>query len=155
MKNNKREKGEIRTFGIWNKSFIVNELLKVFGKKLTSIVLFGSHTRKNYDENSDIDLIIIADSFNEHNLAKLRKSYLLSFKKKLDIHIFSKKEAKENFRIFSPMFVTLLLGKRILFDKEMFFKNELENFAENIRRENIKYCEGGKIWEMKKVAENL
>lgn len=134
---------------------VVIELMNIFKENLKSIVLFGSYARKNYDENSDIDLIVVVDKYKEYNLAKLRKSYLINYGRRLDIHIFSKKDVIKNFEHFSPLFVTLLLGKKIIFDKEMFFKKSFENFVKKMANKDIKYCEGGKIWRMQKIARNL
>ena len=33
----------------------------VFGEKLKDVVLFGSYARGDYDDNSDVDLVILAD----------------------------------------------------------------------------------------------
>ena len=35
--------------------------IAVFGEKLVSIVLFGSYARGDFDEESDIDILILAD----------------------------------------------------------------------------------------------
>ena len=37
----------------------------IFGEKLESIVLFGSYARGDFDEESDIDILILADMSSE------------------------------------------------------------------------------------------
>jgi hypothetical protein len=133
--------------------YLLNRLLEIFGNKLVSVVLFGSYARKNYSKNSDLDIIVVAE--NEKNLANLRKEFLLKFDKSLDIQVFTKEDVISNFEYFSPMFSTLILGMRILFDREMFFYSAFKNFIKKIIKENIRYCEAGKIWNLSKTAKNL
>ena len=138
-------------------AYLSNELLRIVGNDLVSIVIFGSRARKNYNESSDIDVMMVLENqnFNEKALSKLRKDYLLKTGISLDLHIFSKEEIIANFNDFSPLFLTLLLGKIILFDKEMFFHDLYKNFIKRMINQNIRYCEGGKIWELNKIAESL
>jgi len=146
-KTTPRTQGEI--------SFISNELLEIFGDRLTSVVLFGSYARKNNTEDSDMDIIAIVDEYNNEDISSLRRSFLMAFERKLDLHVFTKEQIVENFRTLSPMFVTLLLGKRVLFDRNCFFSEQYLKFIKKMSNQKIKYCEGGKIWEMQKVAQNL
>lgn len=37
------------------------ELKKLFGSKLDSVILFGSYARGDFDEDSDIDILILVD----------------------------------------------------------------------------------------------
>ena len=37
------------------------EMRSIFGEKLIELILFGSYARGDYHENSDIDIMIIAD----------------------------------------------------------------------------------------------
>lgn len=138
-------------------AFLLDESIKLFGNELVSVVLFGSHARKMYNKNSDMDLIIVLENNLDYKISKLRRDFLLRFEKKLDLHVFSKEEVIENFNNYSPLFSTLLLGKRILFDKNMFFKKQFENFVRKIINSNlnIRYCEGDKVWKMQKIARNL
>lgn len=135
--------------------FLLNYLLELFGGRLVSVVIFGSRARKNYGNYSDLDLIVIIDNGEEGYIEKFRINYLLRFGKKLDVHFFSKMEAIDNFNHFSPIFCTLILGRTILFDKEMFFENLFRKFVKDMANENIKYCEKDKIWELKKIAKDL
>ena len=61
----------------------------------------------------------------------------------------------KNFENLSPLFSSLLLGRKILFDKNMFFGNLFKEFVKKMVNFNIKYCEGGKIWELRKIAKDL
>lgn len=39
----------------------VNEAKKIFGDSLKDVILYGSYARGDYNENSDVDVMIIAD----------------------------------------------------------------------------------------------
>lgn len=134
---------------------VLNNLINIFENNLVSVVLFGSHARNNYTAYSDIDLLVVVNKYPEKDLIDLRKNFLKNFGKRLDLCILSKEDALNNFRNYSPVFVTFLLGKKILFDRNMFFKKTFDDFIKRIASENIQYCEGNKIWEMKKIAQNL
>jgi|SRR3989344_10859 len=133
-------------------SFLLEECLDVYGESLISVVLFGSRARKFYNELSDFDIIIVAEDYKNPNI---REKFLLKYGKKLDVHTFSKQEIIDNFESFSPIFTTLILGKIILFDKNRFFIEEFNKFVKRAVSLNIKYCEGGEIWKIKKIARNL
>lgn len=139
------------------RSYLLNELLNIFGDNLVSVVLFGSYARKNYTENSDLDILIITKDGREEEkeLQKLVKEFAFKFGKKLDIQVFSQKDVIRNFNNFSPLFSTFLLGKVILFDREMFFERLFRELVKEMINQDIKYCEGGKIWELKKIAKSL
>lgn len=40
---------------------IANETKAIFGDKLNSVILFGSYARGDYNEESDIDILILVD----------------------------------------------------------------------------------------------
>ena len=44
---------------------IEQELCKIFGSKLQRIILYGSYARGDYDNESDIDLMVLADLKND------------------------------------------------------------------------------------------
>ena len=135
--------------------YLVQRSIQLFGIDLVSIVLFGSHARNNYNKYSDFDVIIVLNKEIDYNISKLRKNFLLRFKKRLDLQIFSRDDVINNFDDFSPLFSTLLIGKRILFDKDMFFKEKFEDFVKKSVTINVKYCEGNTIWEIQTIAKNL
>jgi predicted nucleotidyltransferase len=61
---------------------IIKEYLKYFPKniKIEKIFLFGSYAKGNYDEDSDIDLILISSDFKKIDFLK-RLEMLSSFRK--------------------------------------------------------------------------
>jgi predicted nucleotidyltransferase len=41
------------------KTIILQEIIKLYGKRLAKIILYGSYARGDYHENSDIDFLIV------------------------------------------------------------------------------------------------
>jgi uncharacterized protein len=40
---------------------VKNAMLKLYGKQLSGIILYGSYARQDFDEESDIDFLVILD----------------------------------------------------------------------------------------------
>lgn len=47
------------------------EVSKLIGKRLKKVILYGSYARGDYNENSDVDIMILTD-FNDEELEKYR-----------------------------------------------------------------------------------
>ena len=43
-----------------------NGLVQVYGERLKAVYLFGSYARGDYDENSDLDVMIILDTYKSY-----------------------------------------------------------------------------------------
>jgi len=87
-------------------------VLKFAGKNnITSIVLYGSHASGTFDENSDIDLLLIAQK-KTLNLDELKKLEM-GMGKEVKIQVFSLGEWRNLKRKANP-FVRSVLSKHIL-----------------------------------------
>jgi uncharacterized protein len=53
-------------------------LVQVYGKRLIAIYLFGSYARGDYDENSDLDVMIVLDTYASYWDELVRTSQLAS-----------------------------------------------------------------------------
>ena len=53
-------------------------LVQVYGERLKAVYLFGSYARGDYDENSDLDMMIILDTYNSYWDELVRTSELAS-----------------------------------------------------------------------------
>jgi hypothetical protein len=52
----------------------------------------------------------------------------------------------------SPLFYGMLTGYKILYDKDSFFKKNIEKMKKEIRRTKPVYIEGGKEWQLAKIV---
>ena len=53
-------------------------LVQVYGERLKAVYLFGSYARGDYDENSDLDVMIILDTYKSYWDELVRTSELAS-----------------------------------------------------------------------------
>ncbi len=132
------------------REFLVSRLKNLYGKGLESVVLFGSRVRKRHAEDSDLDVIVVLNNKKNREISKIRKEFLLNFKHRLDIQVIEKSELVSNFKNFSPLFCTLVLGIRIIYDPHGIFERLFASFVKEASKEQIKYCEKREIWDLKK-----
>jgi len=48
-------------------------LLKIFGKKLRQVILYGSHARGDFDSDSDVDVMVLVEMSEENIMANREK----------------------------------------------------------------------------------
>lgn len=127
-----------------------------FGENLVSVVLFGSSSRGIATQRSDVDFIIVLNRNVEEEIMKnMRLDFLLKFSKKIDTICINKNDALDNFEGISPLFATLVLGIRILYDKGGFFEKEFKLLTKRIKDTRIKYYEGNKLWDIQKICTEI
>ncbi len=115
-------------------------LLEKFGDKLTSLVLFGSVARGTAKQESDIDLLIILKDAPDSYYRRLEPVIDIELKLREEAFettdavpffssiVLSKEEAMENRNIFLDM----IDGSIILYDKNNFFKNRLKELKKRL-----------------------
>ncbi|WP_164702515.1 nucleotidyltransferase domain-containing protein [Aliarcobacter cryaerophilus] len=94
--------------------FIKKELIKINKNKIFTMFLIGSVARNTYNENSDIDIVII-HSGEEINIPK----FIIS-NKKVQIISYNKKEVKSKFNSDEILIWTLKYGI-LIYDKNFIF----------------------------------
>ncbi|KYK35235.1 MAG: nucleotidyltransferase domain-containing protein [Theionarchaea archaeon] len=134
---------------------VTEQCRKALGKNLVSVVLFGSTARGLQDSRSDIDVLIVVEEEVDNNFFKdIWIDLLMNYGVKLDTIVMAKKDVVDNFNYFSPLFLSFALGITILFD-EGFFEKEYFKFLGRLKEENIKYVEGGKVWDLQKISSEI
>ena len=134
---------------------VVERCKTILGETLVSVVLFGSIPRGLQDARSDIDLLIVTEKDVKKDFLKdIWIDFLLKYSVKLDMIVMSRQDVIDNFEHFSPLFLSFALGITILVD-DGFFKREYFKFLKRLKEENIKYVEGGKVWNLQKISSEI
>jgi predicted nucleotidyltransferase/DNA-binding HxlR family transcriptional regulator len=121
-------------------------LNKLLGDRLLSIMLFGSIARGDWNKNSDIDILVIAEEW-EDKPVWIRIKELNKAKKELEESLeyleavklgywpiiqnypLSVNEAKK----FNRIFLDAIIDGIILYDKEKFLTRQLESLRKNLK----------------------
>jgi len=125
---------------------IKERIIKEYGDRLTSIVIFGSVARGRYKMGSDIDLLLVAEDL-EDSLGKridtffdvvknywkteeygeLRKA---GFPCKIQPIILEPEEIKKR----PPLLLDITVDQKVLFDKDGFFEREMKDLSKELER---------------------
>lgn len=134
---------------------------KNFKENVVSIVLFGSVARKEANEHSDIDLLIVFKTLPTGRLARtaLLEKIENALEKDLSAlrakglftnlnYLLKTKEEAENMR---PLYFDLTDDAVYLYDKNNFFKAILNKLAARLKKLGSKRRKEGKVryWELK------
>ena len=134
---------------------IVERCKTILRETLVSVILFGSVARGLQDSRSDIDvLVVVSKDINSDFLRDIRIEMLLTYSVKLDLILMSKQDVIDNFEHFSPLFLSFALGVSVLVD-DGFFEREYIKFLNQLKEENIKYVEGGKVWDLQEISSRI
>jgi predicted nucleotidyltransferase len=116
------------------KEFTVS-LREKLAYNLVSVVLFGSYARGDMDESSDLDILIILEEYEEIESALIDTCVriVLDYGVSIAPITWDIEDLNANIKYKSPLFLTLLLGHKIWYDKNNFFENKIRE----IKKEEI------------------
>lgn len=133
------------------------KILNFYQERLISLALFGSVARKKFNENSDIDILIICENFPPGRF--LRVSEFVNIEKKLESYLKSLElekmfispifKTKEEALKGSPLFLDMIDDCLILYDNNDFFLNILKNLKDNLEKLGAKRIWNGNSWHWK------
>ena len=116
---------------------LLDVLLEAFGEKLFSLVVFGSVARSEADEQSDIDILIVADGLPRGRLA--RQDIFLQLEERLDERIGSEHpylspilKTPEEARELAPIYLDMVEDAVILYDRDRFFRQVLDRLRKRL-----------------------
>ena len=123
---------------------LLDELLKFFGDKLVSLIVYGSVARGDYRKDSDIDLLVIIDGLPKSKFKRVE--LFLEVEMKLDSllnKLFNEgyavtfspviKTPEEACRV-SPLYLDMVEDAVIIYDKNDFFKKIIDKLRVNLKR---------------------
>jgi len=142
--------------------FIVARLLEGYDKKLKGLVLFGSIARGTAKQESDVDLIVVAEDMLERYGDRVRKTlsllsaidvlkkelyYKMKLHPSLDLILLDVKEMQEPY----PFFLDVVREGIILFDKDGYTSgilNYLKDEFQKIGAVRVEHTDGRWHWEI-------
>lgn len=113
----------------------IEKLKNKLGNRLVAAVLFGSSARGDWDESSDLDLLIIVERYDEIEsfLIDISVEIIMDHGVSIAPLVWDINDFEANILHKSPLFLTLLLGYTLRYDKNNFFRNKLRA----IKKEDI------------------
>ncbi len=115
---------------------------------ITGVMLFGSIAKGSGAIDSDIDVLIIANNINpkrqkrDYEIAEIK--HIISGRP-LDIVLITSEEAESNFKNHNPLFLDIAEDGIIIFEREHFLSDLIEETKEYIKTGGIKRIDNG--WE--------
>ena len=135
----------------------LNEFIEKLRDKLrdnlVSVVLFGSCAREDWDESSDLDLLIIVEEYDEIEriLIDTCVRIVMDYGVSIAPVIWDVEDLNANIKYKSPLFLTLLLGYKIWYDEDNFFRNQIRG----IKKKDIPeftFVGGHKKWKSSEIS---
>ena len=113
----------------------IEKLRDKFGDNFVSAVLFGSCAREDWDESSDLDLLIIVEEYDEIEplLIDICVGIVMDYGVSIAPIIWDVEDLNANIKYKSPLFLTLLLGYKIVYDRSNYFRDKIRG----IKKEEI------------------
>jgi len=115
-------------------------LKQEIGKNLVSVVLFGSRARAEWNEYSDIDLLVVCHSLPEDYSERIEMvlDVTADFAVRLGVTVspllMTTEEVRGNLEGEMPLFLNMSRGYEVLYDREGWFQNKMESFSQRILR---------------------
>lgn len=127
---------------------IVDRIKDKLGEDVLSIVLFGSMTRGDFTESSDIDVLVIArnlpDDWRDRDKILLELAEI-RFDRGRPVHITLTDEYEMNASIDqgAPLLFGLHDANRVVFGRDGFFEKLMKRFDDNMKRWGVRKIRNG------------
>jgi len=134
---------------------IVEAFKKVFGENLVSVALFGSYARGDFNENSDIDVLVVlksvVDRYVLHKELDRVEEELKSFFTCLNQHgyypqispiVLSEENAKKT----RPLYLDIVFDAKILYDTNSLLSSVFSKIRRKLEEYNAGRVRVGKKW---------
>jgi predicted nucleotidyltransferase len=124
----------------------VDQLARTLGDRLVAVVLFGSRARGDSEENSDWDLLVIADDLPVRPLERLRrlKESLPPFWR--GRVSFLVKTSTEFEASVSSLYLDIALDGRVLYDPRGYARHKLDALRRLLANKGLRRVRRGRDW---------
>lgn len=135
---------------------LLTESKKLYKKRLVSLAIFGSHAGKRKSPDSDIDILVVAEGLSRRRLARvgefekieevlegdLRKLGQIGINTYFSPIFKTPEEVKRG----SLLFLDMVYDVLILYDKDSFFSNYLNDFKTRLEKLGARRVQRGEKW---------
>lgn len=135
---------------------LVAEIKALYGKRLVSVVVFGSAGRGTQRRDSDLDLLIVADQLPRGRMRRLKEFSSVENRIEPFLKIFEKTgitadlspifKSPEEAERGSPLFLDMVEDARILVDRNGFFEAVLSRLRGRLEQLGAKRIWMGNAW---------
>lgn len=135
---------------------LLSELKNKLNDNLTSVILYGSVARGDFNKNSDIDLLIICKNLPKERLRRqelfssieknIEDEYEKLYKKEINSLIIPILKTEEEAKSISPLYLDMVEDAIILYDRNDFFEKILNKLKKKLKEINAKKIFIGKKW---------
>jgi len=135
---------------------LLSEIRSFYGRRIISVVVFGSIARETQNFDSDIDILIIAKGLPDGRIKRIREfesvedkvePFLKSLQKEgINTAISAIIKSPEEVEKGSPLFLDMVEDGRILLDEDGFFSVILEKLKGRLKALGAKRIWKGNAW---------
>lgn len=125
-----------------------DRIIEYYGKRLVSLVIFGSLARGKAGPESDIDILIIAEGLHKRKMKRIDE-FIDNIEDKLgDVSRYLSPviKAPEEASLGSPLFLDMVYDSLILYDKDGFFMRILDRLRRRLDELGSKRVFRGNRW---------
>ena len=134
---------------------VLNRARQLLGDTLTSVVLFGSRARGSSHPDSDLDLLIVAQSLPDEagrrelalDIAEVGFDYGLP----VQVVLASTEETEGAVNTGAPLMFEIHDAHRVIYDKDDFFRNLVNDFAGLLETWQVRKIKD-RVWEVPGLA---
>ena len=138
-------------------SELVDTLKQEFNSDLLAVVLFGSVVKGNFTSTSDIDVLVVCETLikdwraRDKMTLELTEDIELKYSTPIHMTLVSKDEISHAIESAYPLMLEIYETNEIIYDRDNFFRQLLEDFEKNIHRWHAKKIEEG-VWKIPGLA---
>jgi uncharacterized protein len=135
---------------------LLKEIRSFYGRRLVSVVIFGSVARETYRYNSDIDILIVAEDLPRGRMKRVKEfsqvedqvePFLESLQKEgIDTYISPVFKTPGEVESGSPLFLDMVEDACILYDENDFFRRRLDRLRKRLKELGAKRIWRGSTW---------
>ncbi len=142
-------------------SSLLDETIRFYGGRLITLAVFGSVGRGTPRSDSDVDLLLVADPLPPGRMNRVQEfavieerleNFLRALKAGgIDTYLAPVFKTPEEVALGSPLFLDMIDDARILFDRNNFFQEYLQDLKsklEELGARKVKY-RGAWYWDLK------